>query len=56
MQPRQRGEGAVGRAVVDEDGLPRPPERVERRAELVVQEGDAPLLVVDGDDDRDHGR
>ena len=30
VQPRQRGERAVGRAVVDEDGLPRVAERVER--------------------------
>ena len=56
VQPRERGEGAVRRAVVDEDDLPRRPERVERRAELVVQERDAPLLVVHGDDHRDHGR
>ena len=30
------------------------PERLERRLELLVEQGDAPLLVVHRDDDRDH--
>ena len=42
------------RAVVDEDRLPRAAVAVERRGELVVEQRDAALLVVDGDDDRDH--
>src|SRR5439155_8891787 len=29
-------------------------QRLERCAELVVEKGDAPLLVVHGNDDRDH--
>ena len=56
VQTRERREGAVGRAVVDEDDLPRPTERLERGRELVVQQRDAALLVVHGDDHRDHGR
>ena len=55
VQPRQRGERAVGGAVVDEDRLPGRVERLERGAELVVEECDAPLLVVHGHDDGDHG-
>ena len=56
MEPRQRGEGAVSGTVVDEDRFPVRAERLERRAELLVEERDAPLLVVDRDDDRDHAR
>ena len=56
VQPGQRGEGAVGGAVVDEDDLPGLSERVERGGQLVVEERDAPLLVVHGDDHRDHAR
>ena len=54
VQPGQGAEGAVGRAVVDEDRLPRPPVAGEGRGQLVVEERDAALLVVDRDDDRDH--
>ena len=54
VQPGQRAEGAVGRAVVDEDRLPRPPVAGEGRGQLVVEQRDAALLVVDRDDDRDH--
>ena len=56
VEPRQGGERAVRRAVVDEDRLPGLPGRLERRLELLVEQGDAPFLVVDRDDDRDHGR
>ena len=56
MQARQRGERAVGRAVVDEDDLPRLVELLERRGKLVVEERDAALLVVYRDDHRDHAR
>ena len=56
VEPRQRGEGAVVRAVVDEDRLPRPPERLEGGGELVEQQRDAALLVVNRDDDGDHAR
>ena len=56
VQARQRGERAVGRAVVDEDDLPRCVELLERRVELVVEERDAALLVVYRDDHRDHAR
>ena len=56
VQPRQRGVGAVGGAVVDEDRLPRGAERLQRRVELVEEQRDAPLLVVHGDDDGDHAR
>src|SRR5207302_9279836 len=55
VESRQRGERAVGRAVVDEDRLPLAPERLESRAKLVVEERDAPLLVVHRHDDGDHG-
>jgi hypothetical protein len=55
VEPGQRCEGAVLRAVVDEDGFPRLARRLERGLELLVEERDAQLLVVDGDDDRDHG-
>ena len=54
VEPRERAEGAVGRAVVDEDGLPGAAVAVERGRELVVEQRDAALLVVHGDDDRDH--
>ena len=54
VEPRERAEGAVGRAVVDEDRLPGRPSAVERGGELVVEQRDALLLVVHGDDDRDH--
>ena len=49
-------EGPVRGAVVDEDDLPRPAQRLECGLELVVQQRDALLLVVYGDDHRDHGR
>ena len=55
VQPGERGEGAVRRAVVDIDGFPRLAERIEGRLELLEEERDAPLLVVDRHDDRDHG-
>jgi hypothetical protein len=55
VQPGERGERPVDRPVVDEDGFPRPVQRVERARELVVEQLDAPILVVDGNDDRDHG-
>jgi hypothetical protein len=55
VQPGQRRVGAVGRAVVDEDRLPGLAERLERGLQLVVEERHRPLLVVNGDDDRDHG-
>ena len=56
VQTRERGERPIGRAVVDEDDLPRLSEWLKRRRELVVQECDAALLVVHRDDHRDHGR
>src|SRR5439155_154777 len=56
VQPRERREGAVLRAVVDEDSLPGLVGGVERSLELVVEASDAALLVVNRDDDRDHGR
>ena len=55
VQPSQSREGAVGRAVVDEDRLPRRLERRQGLRELVEERLDVVLLVVDGDDDRDHG-
>ncbi len=55
VESRQRGERAVGRAVVDEDRLPLGVQRLERRAQLVVEQCDAAFLVVNGNDDRDHG-
>ena len=54
VQAGQRAERAVGRAVVDEDRLPRASVAGEGGRELVVEERDAALLVVDRDDDRDH--
>ena len=54
VEPRQGAERAVGRAVVDEDGLPGAAVAVERGGQLVVEQRDAPLLVVHGDNDRDH--
>ena len=56
VQARERGERAVGRAVVDENDLPRLIELPEGRGKLVVQEGDTALLVVYRDDHRDHAR
>ncbi len=56
VQARERRERPVGRAVVDEDDLPRLLERLERRGELLVEQRDAALLVVHRDDHRDHGR
>ena len=56
VQAGQRGERAVGRAVVHEYGFPGLVERLEGRLELVEEERHRPLLVVNGDDDRDHGR
>ena len=55
VQPRQRGERPVGRTVIDEDRLPLGVQRLEGRAKLVVEECDAPFLVVNRDDDGDHG-
>src|SRR6266511_1614320 len=55
VQSRQRAERLVRRAVVDVDGLPLLAERVERRLQLFMQQRDAALFVVEGDDDRDHG-
>jgi molybdopterin molybdotransferase len=54
MEARERCEAAVARAVVDEDGFPRDPEWLQSRHELLVQESERQLLVVDGNDDRDH--
>ena len=54
VEPREGAEGAVGRAVVDEDGLPGAAVAVERGGQLVIEQRDAPLLVVHGDNDRDH--
>ena len=49
----QHGLGrTVAAAVVDEEDLVRS-ELVEHRRETVVEDGDVPLLVVEGDDDRD---
>jgi len=56
VQPGQRRERPIGGTVVDEDDLPGLSERVERRGKLVVEERDAALLVVHGDDHRDHAR
>ena len=56
VQPSERREGSVGRAVVDEDRLPGHVERLECRPKLVVEERDAPLLVVHGYHDGDHVR
>ena len=55
VEPGQRGERAVLRAVVDEDRFPGLSARLQRGVQLVVEEGDASLLVVYGDDDRNHG-
>src|SRR5919201_2484374 len=55
VQPRQRCERSVRRAVVDEDRFPVGSQRLERGSKLVVEERDAPLLVVSRDDDGDHG-
>jgi hypothetical protein len=55
VETRERRERAVGGAVVDEHGFPWAFERVEGAGELVVEQLDASILVVDGDDDRDHG-
>src|SRR4029453_603130 len=54
-EPGQSRKGPVGRAVVDEDGLPRTAERLEGAAKLLVERLDAPFLVVDRNDDGDHG-
>src|SRR6266550_4551531 len=56
VQPGQRGEGSVGRAVVDEDRLPRCAERLECGPELVVEQSDASLFVMHRYDDGDHAR
>ena len=55
VQARQRCEGPVHGAVVDKDGLPFLPQWLESSLELVVEEGDRALLIVQRDDDRDHG-
>ena len=59
VAPGQRGQDApraVAAAVVDEDELDRPPRAVgEHGVELAVERGQALLLVMDGDDDADHG-
>src|SRR5207253_1725434 len=55
VQPRERRERGVLRAVVDEDRLPLLLARVEAWLELAVEAGVAAFLVVHGDDDRDHG-
>ena len=55
MQLHQGRERPVGGPVVDEDRLPVRADALKRAAQLVEQQGDAPLLVVDGDDDGDHG-
>jgi hypothetical protein len=56
VQPRERGKGSVGGAVVDEDRLPSVAERLERGPELVVEQCDASLFVMHRYDDGDHGR
>ena len=56
VDPLEPGEGAVAGAVVDEDDLVGPSERVEGRDRPPVELVDAPLLVEDGDDDRQVGR
>ena len=55
MEPGERTERAVRRAVVDKDGLPRLAQWIERRLQLVEEERDRPLLVVDWHDNGDHG-
>ena len=54
VEPRQSGERPIGRAVVDEDRFSGHVEGLEHRTELVIEQGDAPLLVVHRDDDGDH--
>ncbi len=54
VQAGQRPERSVRGAVVDEYGLPREPFARERGRQLVVEQCDASLLVVHGNDDRDH--
>jgi hypothetical protein len=54
MQPSERCEGAVGGTVVHEDHLPGVVQLVEHGAQLVEERTDAQLLVVNGDDDRQH--
>jgi hypothetical protein len=51
MEPRERRERAVGRAIVDEHGLPGLSARLECRLQLLVEQGDAAFLVVHRDDD-----
>src|SRR5205814_213354 len=55
VQPGERRPGAVGRAVVDEDRFPLATGQLERDAQLLNERRDAALLVVDRDDDREHG-
>jgi molybdopterin molybdotransferase len=55
MEASECREASVGRAVVDEDHLPRAAEGLEGRFQLVVQRRERQLLVVDRHDDRDHG-
>jgi hypothetical protein len=55
-EPFQHLEGVVPAAVVDVDDLVRLPRLAQRRLEPVHQEEEVLLLVVDGDDDGNHGR
>jgi molybdopterin molybdotransferase len=54
VQAREGREAAVGGAVVDKDDFPRALQRLESSVQLFVQAGERQLLVVDGNDDRDH--
>ena len=56
VQPGERGERSIGRAVVHEDCLPGRADRFERPGELVVEKRDASLLVVHRYHDGDHER
>ena len=55
VQTGERRERAVGRAVVDEHHFPGLVQRLECGVELLIEERHRPLLVMNRDDDRDHG-
>ena len=56
VEPGERRERPVRRAVVHEDDLPGRPSGSSAASSSSCEERDAALLVVHGDDHRDHGR